>query len=148
MAPPVDPEAFARALRVMTPERLVVVAGCVLWPDGDPPSEGDIRAQLQKKRDLAPRGMPPDVVEARVRADFESDYNRRFLIRDLDMVDGDRWTPADLIACAEHWAAILRDALQRQVPGRPCRIQVVGADSAADEPLEVCVTFSQSASSD
>jgi hypothetical protein len=94
------------------------------------------------------RGMPPDVVEARVRASYEHDYNRRFLIRDLSMVDGDRWTPADLVACAEHWAAILRDALQRQMPERPCRVEVVGAAGADDEPLEVCVTFSQTSSSD
>jgi hypothetical protein len=63
----------------------------------------------------------------------------------LDGVDGDSWSPADLVTCAEHWAAILRDGLQRLLPERAFRVEVVGGAGADEEPLEVCVTFSQSA---
>jgi hypothetical protein len=43
-----------------------------------------------------------------------------------------------------HWAAVLRDALRRQMPDRSFEVEVIGADLADDEPLEVCVTFTQS----
>jgi len=135
--------AFVRALRTMTPERLFVVAGCVLWPDDDPPAEAQVEAHLRQLRDNYAPFTAPAALAARARAAHEHDANRRFLIRDVDGVDADSWTPAELVACAEHWAAILRDALRRLAPDRSFVVEVIGADGADDEPLEVAVTFSQ-----
>jgi hypothetical protein len=137
-----DAAAFVGALRVMTPAQIVVVADCVLWPDGDPPPSGaHVEDEVTRRRDnFASIGLP--AAADRARASYEHDFNRRFLIRDLD-VDSDSWTAADLVACAEHWAAVLRDALRRLAPDRAFVVEVVGADAADDEPLEVCVTFSQ-----
>jgi len=139
-----DAPAFARLLRVMTPERLAVVAGCVLWPDDGPPPEADVEAALRQLRSNHAAFGPAGTLDARARAAYEHDYNRRFIVRDLNAVDGDSWTPADLVTCAEHWAAVLRDALRRQMPDRRFEVEVIGADLADDEPLEVCVTFTQS----
>lgn len=139
-----DAAAFARALRAMTPERLVVVGDCVHWPESDPPPEAEVLQALQRLQASYAAFTPPAALAMRARAAYEHDYNRRFLIRDLDGVDDDSWTPADSVACAETWAALLRDVLQRQVPDRAFLVEVVGGEGADEEPLEVCVTFSQS----
>jgi hypothetical protein len=138
-----DAAAFARLLRVMTPERFAVVGGCVLWPEFDAPSEIAVQEALQRLRESYAAFTQPAALDARARAAYEHDFNRRFIVRDLDGIDGETWTPVDLVTCAEHWAAVLRDALQRQLPGRAFRVEVVGGEGADEEPLEVCVTFSQ-----
>jgi hypothetical protein len=128
----------------MTPERLYVVGGCVLWPDDRPPTEAHVQEALAQRRANYAAFTRPDRLDARARAAYEHDFNRRFLIRDLGWAGVDEsWTPADLASCAEHWAAILRDALRRQMPDRAFEVEVIGADAADDEPLEVCVTFTQ-----
>jgi hypothetical protein len=127
----------------MTPDRFVIVEGCVLWPEDDPPRAEAVREDLYYLRADLGSCTAPELLEARARAGFEYHFNRRFIGRDLDLVDGESWTPDDLVACAEHWAAILRESLRRHFPDHHFFVEVIGANLADVEPLEVCVTFSQ-----
>lgn len=127
---------------MMTPTGFVVVHGCVLWPEDDPPSDEEIRTRLDRfessSRSLS---VPPELAVSRARAAVEHEYNRRFVQSELEHVGIDGVTPEDLVTCAELWAAILRDALHRHDADRSFVVEIVGADAAGDEPLEVCVTF-------
>lgn len=44
---------------------------------------------------------------------------------------------------AGRYAETLREALRRRFPARAFEVEVIGADDVAEEPLEVCVTFSR-----
>jgi hypothetical protein len=134
---------LARTLRSMTPDRFVIVEGCVLWPLDDPPAAESVRKDLIQLRANYGAGTAPELLEARIRSAYEHDFNRRFIGRDLDLVDDESWTPADRVVCAEHWAAILRDSLRRHFPDHRFVVEVIGANLADIEPFEVCVTFRQ-----
>jgi hypothetical protein len=138
-----EAESFAEALRRMTPESFAVVEGCVLWPDDDPPSAERVRSHLQQLRTNYGSMTAAPLLEARVRASYEHDFNRRFLVRELAPVAPETWTPQLLVACGRSWTVILRDALRRAFPHLRFDVELVGEAGAEDEPLEVCVTFSQ-----
>jgi hypothetical protein len=128
-------------IRRMTPERFEVVQGCVLWPAHETPSEEDVGAAMHRLQASFRRMMPPHLAEARARAAFEHDFNRRFVQSELEHVGVIDWSPDDLVTCAEHWALIVREALRSHFGALPFIVEVVGAHLADDEPLEVCVTF-------
>src|ERR1043165_3885951 len=97
-----DAAAFARMLGAMMPEGFVVVEGCVLWPHYDPPSEAHVQEQLVERRRHHAGTSPPAAAQARARAAYEHDYNRRFIFAELGHIgmDGESWTTAAIVACA------------------------------------------------
>ena len=128
-------------LRRMMPIGFVEVSGCVLWPEDAPPSPELVEAALQGERRV--RALVPALTPSDERMRFEGEFNRRFIVSALEHVGAGQWAPADILICAEAWAALLRDALRRRFGERPFKGSVIGAEGGEDEPLEVCVTFCQ-----
>lgn len=112
---------LARALEVMTP-RLFERDGVVLWNDTAP-----------SRIDLACFGS---------RTAWQRHWNQRFIVADLlDALGIAPDAAAGLVAMAEMWLAMLRGALALDYPARRFEAEIVGAEGAEHEPLELCVRF-------
>lgn len=104
-------------------------AGCVVKDDGGWPAEDTV------KETLAYCGGDHAVAEELL--------NRRTVLTDVlePIAPGEAWSAEDLRAAAHALAAALGKQLAKERPGRVFAVEVVGADLADEEPLEVSVTF-------
>lgn len=123
------------------PVGLTAEQGCVLVADDLTPRPWTLAAHLERYSD--------DV--ARV----ERTVNRRFVVahlldglmaRPLSYASGTMTPEAfdAIVRVAVSYAARVQDALRASYPDQRFDVEVVGADYVDEEPLEVCVTFSQS----
>jgi hypothetical protein len=134
---------LVEVIRLMTPTRFEVVRGCVLWPEHHRPSDDEVDDALRRLQSAYIRQSTPGLAAVRARAAFERQYNRRFIQSELEHVGVLGLKDEHLLTLADHWAAILRDALRCHFDDRPFVVEVVGAHLVDEEPLEVCVTFQQ-----
>lgn len=118
------------------------VQGCVLLSDSRTPHARTVSKHLQRCGGDA--------------AKVERIVNRRFIVAHLldDVMEqplsyaSGTLTPeacGAIARIAEARAATLREALRQEFPTEPFTAEVVGADYAEEEPLEVCVTFHHTA---
>jgi len=104
-------------------------AGCFVKDDQGWPSEEVVRETLEHCG--GDHGYAEEML------------NRRFLIADVldPIVPGETWTAADLREAVKAVATRLEKQLGEQFQGQRFALEIVGADLAEDEPLEVSVTF-------
>lgn len=131
-----------KLLHAMVPKELVLVEGCLLWPEGDPPGAEPVRESIDRYLQL------PQCDERKAVRYVEQEFNQRFVIAELEHCVGGplEWTPETLFGVAQTWSRLLQVTLPALSQGREVRVDIVGADDPTDEalldePLELCVTF-------